>query len=187
MLGVNKVNLPGFPKSRWDGILGLLPTSISGSDLFVTQLFKQGKISEDSFSVYYAGTPNESEITFGGFDTKRVDDANKFTYLKLYDDYHWSAKFRRMKYGDTREIFKAAKNAILDSGTSLVVLPTEMFNDFRRVVSEGRQCGESTNFYYCSCASKLDFEPLYFLLGDYEYRVEPQNYVVEGKKGRNKI
>lgn len=43
-LAINNADLPGFSRSRWDGLVGLLPTSISGSDLFVSGIFECNKI-----------------------------------------------------------------------------------------------------------------------------------------------
>ena len=64
--------------TSWSGIIGLLPSSSSGSDLFVDKLFNNGVISENAFGVYYTDSSSGSTITFGGFDTNRVSSVSLF-------------------------------------------------------------------------------------------------------------
>jgi hypothetical protein len=187
MLEVTQASMPGLENSKWDGILGLLPTAISGSDLYVTELFKQGIVSEDAFGVYYTDTKNQSEITFGGFDKSRVKERDDFTFLPLYDEFHWAVELKRIKYGPFKELNISVSNAILDSGTSLVILPTSMFDNFKQVVSEGRKCGTLRVYYGCLCQSKYDFDPMYFWLADYEYRMDQEHYIVETISNRQKF
>ena len=103
MIEVTQAHLPGLQGSNWDGILGLLPTSISGSDLFVTQLYKSGVIKENSFGIHYADTYHGSEITFGGFDIERVSDISQFGLIKLYKENSWSADLKYAKYGTNED------------------------------------------------------------------------------------
>lgn len=186
MLEVTAAALPGLEGSRWDGILGLLPTAISGSKLFVTELFKAGILSEDSFGVYYTDTRKDSEITFGGFDKRRVKSIADFSFIDLYDNMHWSAKLGSAKYGNVTLDAKAA-SAILDSGTSLILMTHDMFADFKATVSVGRKCGVMSVYYGCYCNSKSDFDPLFFKLGNYEYKTSPETYVVETRSSSNKF
>ena len=147
MLEVTAANLPGLDNSNWDGILGLLPSSISGSNLFVTELFKAGILSEDSFGVRYTDTSEGSEITFGGFDRDIVDKIDDFTFVELYDNMHWSAKLGHSKYESLGNLPDVAKSVILDSGTSLILMPNEMFEGLKKLVSLGKKCGHMGVYY----------------------------------------
>lgn len=149
LLEVTKSEIPLFTGTKWDGILGLLPTSVSGSEVFVSELYKQGKLAEEAFAVYYTDTYNQSEITFGGFDTNRVKDKSLFTFLRTLDKFFWSAKLNGVKYGNTTEIKNTARDAVLDSGTSLILLPTAMYDEFKSVVSANRTCGTMGVYYGC--------------------------------------
>lgn len=139
LLEVTQADLPGLKGSKWDGILGLLPSAISGSNLFVTELFKSGKLPLDSFFIDYTDTKSKSEIVFGGFDKSKVKELDDFTFFKIHEPSHWSAELKRIKYGLLTEIPLLAKVAILDSGTSLVLMPTEMFTAFKGIVSQGKK------------------------------------------------
>ncbi|CAI2362915.1 unnamed protein product [Moneuplotes crassus] len=189
MLEVTSANLPGLEGSNWDGILGLLPTGMSGSDLFVTQLYKEGLIPEDSFGVKYTDTSEGSEITFGGFDKSIVEELDDFTFIDLFDDMHWSASLEHAKYGPygnlpTDEI----KSAILDSGTSLILMPTSLFKAFQKtILKEKKTCGLLSGYFGCYCQDKYDFQPLFFRLENYEYRVSQENYIVETWNKRKKF
>jgi hypothetical protein len=44
------------------------------------------------------------------------------------------------------------------------------------------------NVYYgCYCEAKTDFEPLYFKLANYEFKVSPENYIVETRSSRKRF
>ena len=187
MLEVTQASLPGLEGSNWDGILGLLPTSISGSDLFVTELYKAGLIKRDAFGVHYTDTASGSEITFGGFDTSIVEEEDDFTFVDLHDGMHWSGDLKRIKYGAFGELPDKAKVAILDSGTSLILVPQEIFDGFTALVSDGRKCGQLGVYYGCYCDSKYDFDPLYFWFGNYEYKASPEHYIVETWTNRQRF
>jgi hypothetical protein len=137
MLEVTSARLPGLDGSKWDGILGLMPTAISGSKLFVSEMYDAGILAENAFGVYYTDTYGDSQITFGGYDTSKVKSIDDFAFVDLYDGNHWSAKLHDARYGTVN--IGSAKSAILDSGTSLILLTYSMFDEFKALVSEGRK------------------------------------------------
>lgn len=186
---VTSATLEQFRGSRWDGILGLLPSPISGSDLFVTEMHKAGILAENAFGIRYTDTSDQSEITFGGFDHRRVPSIDKFSFLSLYDGNHWSASLNSIKIGDTEITKGRATSAILDSGTSYILLQNETFIKFKEAVKgvgNARKCGEKGENYGCYCTSKFEFDPLYFWLDNYIFKVEPEQYVKEIRLGRGK-
>ena len=187
MLEVTSANLPGLQNSNWDGILGLLPSAISGSKLFVSELYKAGVISRDAFGVSYTDTSQGSQITFGAFDTDKVKEEDDFTFIDLHDNMHWSAELVHSKYGAFGMLPDDAKYAILDSGTSLMLIPPTMFDALKGFISKGRKCGHLGVYFGCYCDSKYDFDPLFFRLANYEYRVSPETYVVETWTNRRRF
>jgi saccharopepsin len=187
MIEITSATLPGLEESSWDGILGMLPASISGSELFVTQLYKQGIIKKNAFGISFTDTSSSSSITFGGYDPTLVPSESNFTYISLHSKYFWAPKIRHVIYSG-KELSLDVDLAILDSGTSLVYLPENTFNDFMKAVGEGKRWGKLSGIYHaCPWTSKLDYEPIYFLLGDYEYKMSPETYVVEMTQNRQKF
>mmetsp|Transcript_3440 Transcript_3440/g.2903 ORF Transcript_3440/g.2903 Transcript_3440/m.2903 type:complete len:252 (-) Transcript_3440:640-1395(-) len=147
MLEVTSAYLPGLEGSKWDGILGLLPSAISGSELFVTELFKSGIIEENSFGVYLSGTSSGSQITFGGYDKTIVSSVDSFTFIPINKEYQWSVNLKHSKYGNSTFGGEQATSAILDSGTSLILMPDEMFQAFQVLISKGKNCGNYGVYY----------------------------------------
>jgi hypothetical protein len=136
MLEVTSAEMPSITYSKWDGILGLLPSAISGSKLFVTEMYDAGILAENAFGIYYTDTRGDSQITFGGYDTSKVKNYDDFAFIDLYSGNHWSAALHDARYG-TKNI-GSAKSAILDSGTSMILLTHSMFDEFKAVVNVGR-------------------------------------------------
>jgi hypothetical protein len=137
MLEVTTASMPNIDYSKWDGILGLLPSAISGSKLFVTEMYDAGILAENAFGIYYTDTRGDSQITFGGYDTSKVKNYDDFAFIDLYSGNHWSAALHDARYG-TKNI-GWAKSAILDSGTSLILLTKSMFDEFKALVNVGRK------------------------------------------------
>lgn len=127
ILKVESAKLPNLQNTEWDGIVGLLPTATGGSQLLVEQMKAQGYIKNAAFSVHYIDSKYGSEITFGGFDDSLVESIDNFTFTKLYDNNYWSVRLRGIKYGDI-EIGGHAERGILDTGTSLLMLPEQDYN-----------------------------------------------------------
>jgi len=149
MLEVTKASLPGLEGSNWDGILGLLPSSISGSDLFISELYKEGKLKRNAFGISYTDTKSDSHITFGGFDKKIVKEEDDFSFVPLHDQQHWSGELHSIRLGMFDEIETEATSAILDSGTSLILMPTPTFDNFKTLISKDRKCGTLSVYYGC--------------------------------------
>lgn len=180
---VTSATLEQFKGSKWDGILGLLPSAISGSELFVTELYKAGIIADNAFGIYYTNTKDQSEITFGGYDHRRIPSIDKFSFVNLYSSNHWDASLNSIKMGDIDLGVGRATSAVLDSGSSYILFLGPTYDLFKEAVKgkdKARQCLTTKNgIYGCYCKSKYDFDPMYFWLDNYIYRVAPDNYVNE--------
>lgn len=171
--------------TNWSGIVGLLPSTSSGSDLFIQKLFDSSIIPANSFGVYYTDSTSGSTITFGGFDTNRVSSISKFTFTTLLDTTYWKVSLRSVKYGNST-LENTSSAAVLDSGTSLIMWKSDTFNSFKSSLRNQLWGTLSSGFYACPCNSENDFSSLYFLFNNYEYQVEPKEYIsvtyVSGKK-----
>lgn len=77
------------------------------------------------------------------------------------DDRYWSSALNEVKFGD--EVMNLqTSNAILDSGSSYIVMPEVDFNSLRELIESSgadgnRSCGidrYNNNYLYCSCLSE---------------------------------
>lgn len=150
MIAVNHAELNGIYNTQWDGIIGLLPSTSSGADLFVTKMKEQGIIDSEVFGVYYDDSEDGSEITFGGFDNSRVPSLDSFTFTPLYEHNYWSVSVRRMRYGNI-PFGGEAERAIIDTGSSLILLPADDFERWFEAISFNKICGNYNGYKGCYC------------------------------------
>ena len=124
---------------QWDGILGLSPTPMYGSDSFVRKMKQQGIIDTAGFGVYYGDDKYGSEITFGGIDTTRVPSIDELTFTEIRDFEYWSVNIKTVKYGDT-VLNKGVRYGIIDTGVSIITLPQEDYKKFETNAMKGNVC-----------------------------------------------
>ena len=119
-----------FAFGQFDGILGLGYDTISVDRVVPPfyNMFNQGLIDDPVFS-FYLGDDNAddsdgaSEAIFGGVDKDRYD--GKLTYLPLRRKAYWEVDFDSITFdGATAELENTG--AILDTGTSLIALPSTL-------------------------------------------------------------
>lgn len=121
-------------------------------------------------------------------DRRAIDMPNSFTTLDVIGDIYWSANMSAVKLGAavidanaTKDLKKAAKSksigcidencsAVIDTGTSLIVAPTEMANQVFEAMHEWVAAGGS-----CDDLSKLP--DLQFMLNGHPFSLPPEAYV----------
>ena len=116
-----------FAFGRFDGILGLGYDTISVNQITPPfyEMIDQGLIDEPVFAFYLSDTNkeggDESEVVFGGIDKSHY--TGKMVKLPLRRKAYWEVDLDAITFGDdTAEI--DGTGAILDTGTSLIALPT---------------------------------------------------------------
>ena len=118
-----------FAFGRFDGILGLGYDTISVNKIvppFYTML-DQGLVDEPVFSFYLGDTKNgeedESEAMFGGIDEDHY--SGKMTMIPLRRKAYWEVGLDSITFGDASAELDNT-GAILDTGTSLIALPSTL-------------------------------------------------------------
>eukprot|EP00347_Sterkiella_histriomuscorum_P000579 403375303 len=165
-----------------DGIVGLSPSNqFSGSDLFIDKLYQNNIISKKMFSLSLGGTDEKSKVIFGGYDLRYAKDNQNITWNKLIDTNYWSVRLNKAKIGDY--VFMLDTNrAIIDSGTSYILMPYNDFSEFKRVIdSINSKCGmdAQTNLYTCQCVTQVhsDFPNIEITLGENTYTIPSTSYM----------
>ncbi len=91
-------------EESFNGILGLAPESESSGPLLVSQLYAQGKVSANEFSIQMAPNPPAgnpslgSFITFGGLHQSLSALDDEWISHRIAGSFHWQAKFNQIKY-----------------------------------------------------------------------------------------
>jgi len=112
-----------------DGILGLSP-DISDRSLF-NALFKQQLIRERIFS-FYLTHKEESVVRLGGIDKAKIRSEERLQYFELTKSPYWSIEIKGFYVDDSNCLGPSALFAIVDSGTTLLSMPTD---DYLKVVN----------------------------------------------------
>jgi len=140
MITVTSSDLPGFSNENWDGILGLLPSTLSGSELFVNRLYDKGGIGHNSFGIQLTSTKLGSKITFGGFDTGIVQQKSNFTFNDVSDDKYWALDIYETRYGDGDVLdMDETGKAVIDTGSSFMLFSPKLWGEFKSTISKGKK------------------------------------------------
>tara|TARA_Y100000996_G_scaffold410721_1_gene393584 strand:- start:56 stop:1165 length:1110 start_codon:yes stop_codon:yes gene_type:complete len=127
-------NEPGlsFKVGKFDGILGLAWKSISVDNInpVFNQMIDSGIIKDKVFSFYLPSDSNkEGELTLGGYDNNRVK--GDIFYVPLTSESYWEINMD--SFTIRNESLVSIKRAIVDTGTSLLVAPT---NDVKKIANK---------------------------------------------------
>jgi saccharopepsin len=123
-------NEPGlaFAFGRFDGILGLGFDTISVNKIVPPfyNLLNQDSLDEPVFSFYLGDSTKEgddSEATFGGID--KAHYTGELVKIPLRRKAYWEVDFDAVAFGDNVAELENT-GVILDTGTSLIALPSTM-------------------------------------------------------------
>lgn len=117
-------NEPGitFKEAKFDGILGLGWPSIAvdGITPVMQAMQAAGQLDKFQFGFYlqYHKNKDSGKLTIGGYDTSK---GYKFQYVPLKMENYWMVNMESLSFGGTKST--TVVNAIIDSGTSLIVGP----------------------------------------------------------------
>ncbi|KAG1051563.1 hypothetical protein G6F43_006238 [Rhizopus delemar] len=176
-----KTESDAFVSGAIDGLLGLAFDSIAsvkGVKTPVDNLISQGLISKPIFGVHLGKASNGGggEYIFGGYDASKIK--GDLTTVKIDNSQgFWGITVDNTKVGD-----KSATDsfsAILDTGTTLLVLPTDVASPIAKAYN-AEDNGDGTYIIDCD-TSKL--EPLTFSIGGADFEVPADSIIFEKQGG----
>jgi len=166
-----------FAFGRFDGILGLGYDSISVNHITPPfyNMIDQGLLDDPVFAFYLGDTDDSSVATFGGVDTSHY--TGKMVKIPLRRKAYWEVDLDAMTFGDETAEFEGT-GAILDTGTSLIVLPTtiaELLN---------KEIGATKGFngqYTIDCDKRSSLPDMSFTLSGFNFTIGPEDYILEAQ------
>ena len=161
----------GYRLGKFDGILGLGPDSISVGHVPtpMNALVKSGQLPEPVFA-FYLGNRQQGELVFGGVDPKHY--TGSFSFVPLSSESYWEINLDGVKLGS--DSVSSAKNAIVDSGTSLLAGPKSEISKIATKLGAKSVLGRE---YVVDCSAK--FPGLTFTLGGKDYTLMQADLILQ--------
>lgn len=164
-----------FAFGRFDGILGLGFDRLSVNKIVPPfyQMIDQKLIDEPVFAFYLADQDDESEAVFGGINKDHID--GKIIEIPLRRKAYWEVDFDAIALGD--EVGELENTGvILDTGTSLNVLPTQLAEMLNA------QIGAKKGFngqYTIDCDKRKSLPDVTFTLTGHNFSITAYDYILE--------
>ncbi|KAF8424127.1 aspartic peptidase domain-containing protein [Tirmania nivea] len=164
-----------FAFGRFDGIMGLGYDTISVNHIVPPfyNLVGQGLVDQPVFAFYLGSTDKESEVVFGGFDKDHYK--GKLIKLPVRRKAYWEVELESVTFGDASAKLENM-GAILDTGTSLIALPTTLADLLNKEI--GAKKGFNGQ-YSVECSKRDSLPNLTFCLSGENFTIGPYDYILE--------
>lgn len=161
-----------FNNYPMDGILGLgRSTDATNSQTVMQVLDSQGHLPSNIVGIHLQrssdGT-NDGQITFGGVDSSKF--AGKLSYAKTIATDSWQVAADDAGV-DSNAVGFTGKTAIVDTGTSYILMPPADADSLHDLIPGSSQNGE---LYIVPCSSTAS---VYITISGVKYSVSPKDYV----------
>ncbi|XP_017272177.1 napsin-A [Kryptolebias marmoratus] len=175
------VKQPGitFVVARFDGVLGMAYPSISAAK--VTPVFDTAMaeklLPQNIFSVYINRDPAGAvggELVLGGTDPQYY--TGDLHYFNVTRKAYWQIGMDRVNVGDQLTVCKAGCQAIVDTGTSLIVGPSEEVKALQKAIGAlPLVMGE----YFVDCAKIPTLPVISFTIGGKVFTLTGNDYILK--------
>ncbi|CAK6449581.1 unnamed protein product [Pipistrellus nathusii] len=165
----------------FDGILGLAYPSIasSGATPVFDNMWNQGLISQDLFSVYLSPNGQSgSVVMFGGIDSSYY--TGTLNWVPLSSETYWQITVDSITMNGEAIACSEGCQAIVDTGTSLLSGPTKAIANIQSSI------GAHQNSYgemVVSCAAINTLPNIVFTINGVQYPLPPSAYVLQSQQG----
>ncbi|XP_072306182.1 pepsin A-like [Eucyclogobius newberryi] len=157
-----------------DGILGLAFQSIASDNVVpvFNNMISQNLVSEPLFSVYLSSDEQQgSEVVFGGVDSTYF--TGSITWIPLSSATYWQINMDSVTINGQIVACSGGCQAIIDTGTSIIVGPNTDINNINSWVGASVVNGEAT----VNCGSVQTMPDVTFTLNGNSFTVPASAYV----------
>ncbi|KAI3648050.1 hypothetical protein MP228_008271 [Amoeboaphelidium protococcarum] len=171
-----------FALGRFDGILGLGYDNIAVQRVVPPfyNMINQKLIKKGVFGVWmnHADGGEGGEIVFGGTNTDHYDE-KEVHYAAVTRKGYWEVELEKFTIGDIEiDLGKDHMGAAIDTGSSLIVVPTETANQINEFIGATRTW---TGQYTVDCNIVPNLPPISFRFGGHEHVLTGSDYVLEAQ------
>lgn len=145
-------------------------------------LYKQGSISSEVLGVYFAPvsgsatSASNGELTLGGVDSSKY--SGSITYLSKArsgsSSPYWGLTFSSFTLGNTN-LGGSNSAGIVDTGTTLIYIPTSAYNKFLSSAASGGTTDYSSGLAAFNSRPSADFS---FTVAGQKFTLSPEQYLV---------
>ncbi|EHB15722.1 Cathepsin D, partial [Heterocephalus glaber] len=168
-----------FIAAKFDGILGMAYPRISVNNVLPVfdNLMSQKLVDKNVFSFYLNRDPSAQpggELMLGGIDSKYYKGS--FTYLNVTRKAYWQVHMDQLEVGSGLNLCKGGCEAIVDTGTSLLVGPVDEVKELQKAIGAIPLIqGE----YMVPCEKVSSLPSVTLKLGGSAYPLSPEDYVLK--------
>ncbi|XP_072498165.1 gastricsin-like isoform X2 [Notamacropus eugenii] len=169
-----------FVYANFDGILGLAyPAISSGGATTVMQGFlKEDLLNAPVFAFYLSGDENSDnggEVTFGGVNTNLY--TGDIHWAPVTEEAYWQIGISGFSFGGKSTGWcSEGCQAIVDTGTSLLTAPQDIFSELMQYIG----AEEDEGGYFVSCSNIKSLPTLTFNINGVDFPLPPSAYVLSG-------
>ncbi|XP_036993671.2 pepsin A-like [Artibeus jamaicensis] len=160
----------------FDGILGLAFPSISssGATPVFDNIWDQGLVSQDLFSVYLSSNDeSESVVMFGGIDSSYY--TGSLNWVPLSAETYWQITVDSVTMNGKTIACSGSCQAIIDTGTSLLAGPTNAIANIQSAIG----ASESDDQVVVSCSAVSDLPNIVFTINGNQYPLPSSAYILQ--------
>ncbi|KAM3850035.1 pepsin A-like [Diretmus argenteus] len=174
IFGLSQSEAPFMQHMRADGILGLAypRLSASGATPVFDNMMRENLINQDIFSVYLSShSQGGSVVTFGGTDPNHY--YGPISWIPLSSEMYWQITVDSVTVNGQVVACNGGCQAIVDTGTSLIVGPQNDISSMNRMVGAQSQNGDNT----VNCNSISQMPDLTFNIHGTAFTIPASAYV----------
>ncbi|XP_066499815.1 pepsin A-like [Hoplias malabaricus] len=181
IFGLSQTEAPFMANMVADGILGLAYQSIASDDAtpVFDNMMSQGLVSQDVFSVYLSSNGQQgSVVLFGEIDSSYY--TGNINWIPLSSETYYQVTMDSVTINGQTVACSGGCQAIIDTGTSLIVGPTSDINNINSWTGATiDQYGDAT----VSCSNVQSMPSVTFTLNGYTFTIPASSYVTQDSYG----
>jgi len=165
-----------FAFGKFDGILGLGYDTISVNHITPPfySMINKGLLDSPVFSFRLGSSEEDGgEAIFGGIDDNAY--TGKISYVPVRRKAYWEVEIESMSFGDD-ELELENTGAAIDTGTSLIVLPTDIAEMLNSQIGATKSWNGQ---YQVDCAKVPDLPDLSFVFDGKPYPLKGTEYILD--------
>uniref|UniRef100_A0A3Q0R5G7 pepsin A n=1 Tax=Amphilophus citrinellus TaxID=61819 RepID=A0A3Q0R5G7_AMPCI len=186
VFGLSETEASFMAYMQADGILGLAFQSIASDNVVpvFNNMINQGLVSEPLFSVYLSGDGAQgSEVVFGGTDPSHY--TGSIAWIPLSSATYWQINMDSVTVNGQTVACSGGCQAIIDTGTSVIVGPTSDINNLNSWVGL-ENCKIPINTFssaIVNCQNIQSMPDVTFTLNGNAFTVPASAYVSQSSSG----